>query len=114
MIPICSMLSCSSRVNGLVQRPVESRLRVMSLKLFLSSDGGKPTPSGRASILDLLSSLLLASCASSDNRPVVRLPYSAYSAFTLKSFKSIAEAMIRDHVLENVCIVRRLGHLPAK
>jgi molybdopterin synthase catalytic subunit len=47
-----------------------------------------------------------------DNRPVARLSYSAYLALVLRSFKSIAEAVIRGHGLEKVCIVHRLGHVP--
>ena len=47
-----------------------------------------------------------------DDRPVARLSYSAYPALALKSFTSIAEAVIRDHGLEKVCIVHRLGHVP--
>ena len=47
-----------------------------------------------------------------DNRPVAKLSYSAYPALALKSFTSIAEAVTRDHGLEKVCIVHRLGHVP--
>ena len=49
-----------------------------------------------------------------DNRPVTRLSYSAYPALALKSFKSIAEAVIQDHGLEKVCIVHRLGNVPVE
>jgi molybdopterin synthase catalytic subunit len=49
-----------------------------------------------------------------DNRPVARLSYSAYPALALKSFKSIAEAVIQEHGLEKVCIVHRLGHVPVE
>jgi molybdopterin synthase catalytic subunit len=49
-----------------------------------------------------------------DNRPVDRLSYSAYPALALKSFKSIAEAVIQEHGLEKVCIVHRLGHVPVE
>lgn len=47
-----------------------------------------------------------------DNRPVARLSYSAYPALALKSFKSIAEAVVQEYRLEKVCIVHRLGHVP--
>jgi molybdopterin synthase catalytic subunit len=49
-----------------------------------------------------------------DNRPVARLSYSAYPALALKSFKSIAEAVIQEYGLEKVCIVHRLGHVPVE
>jgi molybdopterin synthase catalytic subunit len=49
-----------------------------------------------------------------DNRPVARLSYSAYPALALRSFKSIAEAVIQEHGLEKVCIVHRLGHVPVE
>jgi len=49
-----------------------------------------------------------------DNRPVTKLSYSAYPALALRSFKSIAEAVIQEHGLEKVCIVHRLGHVPVE
>jgi molybdopterin synthase catalytic subunit len=49
-----------------------------------------------------------------DNRPVSKLSYSAYPALALKSFKSIAETVVREHKLEKVCIVHRLGHVPVE
>src|SRR2546423_6604101 len=49
-----------------------------------------------------------------DNRPVSKLSYSSYPALALKSFNSIAEAMIHKHGLERVCIVHRLGHVPVE
>lgn len=49
-----------------------------------------------------------------DNRPVARLSYSAYPALALKSFRSIAEAVIETHGVERVYIVHRLGHVPVE
>ncbi len=49
-----------------------------------------------------------------DNRPVAKLSYSAYPALALRSFKSIAEAVIKEHGLEKVYIVHRLGHVPVE
>ena len=49
-----------------------------------------------------------------DNRPVAKLSYSAYPALALRSFKSIAEALIQEHGLEKVYIVHRLGHVPVE
>src|SRR3989440_5278710 len=49
-----------------------------------------------------------------DNRRVARLSYSAYPALALRSFKSIAEAVIQEHGLEKVCLVHRLGHVPVE
>jgi molybdopterin synthase catalytic subunit len=49
-----------------------------------------------------------------DNRPIARLSYSAYPALALRSFKSIAEAVIQEHGLVKVCLVHRLGHVPVE